>query len=97
MICNVFRDYKSISEVILYGSRALETNRNFSDIDLTVKGNNITHDEMCEISRRLDDLLLPYEIDLSVFSELKNKNLINHIMRVGKTIYTSEKAANTQE
>ena len=96
MIRNIFRDYESISEVVLYGSRALETNRNFSDIDLTVKGHGITHNEMCEIIGRLDDLLLPYEIDLSVFNELKNKKLIDHIMRVGKTIYTSEKVTNAQ-
>jgi hypothetical protein len=38
----------------------------------------------------LDDLLLPYSIDLSVFSELKHPELEAHIERVGKTLYQRE-------
>ncbi len=33
------------------------------------------------------DLLLPYEFDISLFSALKNENLIDHINRVGVVIF----------
>jgi hypothetical protein len=35
----------------------------------------------------LDNLLLPYTFDLSIFNHIKDKNIISHINRVGCTFY----------
>ena len=35
----------------------------------------------------LDDLLLPYEIDLSIYDQLGHAQLVAHIDRVGRVIY----------
>jgi uncharacterized protein len=35
----------------------------------------------------IDDLLLPYSLDISLFSVIDNPDLIHHINRVGKVIY----------
>jgi hypothetical protein len=40
----------------------------------------------------LDDLLLPYIIDLSIFDHIDDPDLIEHIQRVGVTFYDKEKA-----
>jgi hypothetical protein len=40
-----------------------------------------------KIERELDDLLLPYEFDLSIFGQIENKELIAHIERAGKLFY----------
>ena len=84
----VFARYPSIEQAILYGSRAKGTFRNGSDIDLTLKGENITHRELSRIENELDDLLLPYKIDLSLFRQIDNPNLIEHIERVGVVFYS---------
>ena len=84
----VFARYPSIEQAILYGSRAKGTFRNGSDIDLTLKGENITHRELSRIENELDDLLLPYKIDLSLFRQIDNQNLIGHIERVGVVFYS---------
>lgn len=79
----------NIEKAIVYGSRAKGTNRKFSDVDLTLVGKNLSHSDLNQIALKIDDLLLPYEFDLSLYSSLTNKNLLEHIKRVGKVIYES--------
>jgi hypothetical protein len=43
----------------------------------------------------LDDLLLPYQIDLSLFAALTQPALLDHIRRVGVALY--ERGSTTQE
>ncbi|MEB2787294.1 nucleotidyltransferase domain-containing protein [Algoriphagus persicinus] len=86
-IHQVFRNHPTVQKAVLYGSRALGTFRHNSDIDLTLVGERLTFTEQLEIDNELDDLLFPYQIDLSIFHRLDHKGLIDHIERVGKTFY----------
>jgi predicted nucleotidyltransferase len=86
-INSVFALYPKIDQAILYGSRAKGTFRNGSDIDLTLKSDTLTHRELLSIEIELDDLLLPYKIDLSLFRQIDNADLIAHIERVGVVFY----------
>lgn len=85
-ITAVFAQHPEIIEAVLYGSRALGRFRNGSDIDLTLKG-DISLNLLFEIETELDDLLLPYKIDLSIFKTISNPDLIDHINRVGKVFF----------
>lgn len=40
-----------------------------------------------KIDTVLDDLLLPYMFDLSIYDQIKNPDLIDHINRVGVVFY----------
>tara|TARA_R110000868_G_scaffold247587_4_gene503982 strand:- start:297 stop:614 length:318 start_codon:yes stop_codon:yes gene_type:complete len=91
-INSIFRQYPAVSEVILYGSRAKGNFRNGSDIDLTMLGNELDLTTQLRIENALDDLLLPYKIDLSVKAHIENPDLIDHIERVGLTFYSKETA-----
>lgn len=84
-----FAQYPEIQRVILYGSRAKGNFRPNSDIDLTIIG-NLDWQKFTELESELDDLLLPYKIDLSLFEQLENTQLIEHIQRVGKVFYLKE-------
>jgi predicted nucleotidyltransferase len=79
-----------VERAVLYGSRAKGNYKPGSDIDLTLFGANLTRQLCATIDDELDDLLLPYSIDLSVFSELKHPELEAHIERVGKVMYQRE-------
>jgi predicted nucleotidyltransferase len=81
-VCNIFLHYPSIIQVILYGSRAKGTYKEGSDIDISLVG-DIDFDSFATIKTALDDLCLPYHIDLSIFQDIANKELIDHIQRVG--------------
>jgi type I restriction enzyme S subunit len=85
-ITAIFKKYSPIDSAVLYGSRAKGNFRPNSDIDLTLKG-ELDLTVLMKIETELDDLLLPYKIDLSIFHKLKNQDLIEHINRVGIEIY----------
>ena len=87
-IYDVFDRYPEVEEVILYGSRARDDYKNGSDIDLTLRGGNtLTHIILSKIADDLDEQLLPYTIDLSIYSNLKNQDIINQIDHLGVTFY----------
>lgn len=86
-IKKVFAQHPNIQSVILYGSRAIGNYRNGSDIDLTILSNTLSHHELAKIAMQLDDLMLPYCIDLSLYHTLQNPALIAHIEQIGKLFY----------
>jgi len=90
-VCRVLRHFPQVEEAIMYGSRAMGSHRSGSDIDLTLRG-QIKLSTLNQISLALDDLLLPFEIDLSVFNEIENPQLQEHIQRVGKLFYAKPDA-----
>ncbi|MDE0485046.1 MAG: nucleotidyltransferase domain-containing protein [Candidatus Poribacteria bacterium] len=86
-IHSVFKQYPQVEKAILYGSRATGNYRNGSDIDLTLCGEGLTHSVLTKIDFDLDDLLLPYTIDLSVFREINNPDMVEQIERVGANFH----------
>lgn len=84
---NIFSDFSDVEEVVIYGSRAKGNHKPGSDIDLTFKRNNLTLWIINKISLQIDDFFLPYIFDLSVFDHIDNKDLIDHIERVGQIFY----------
>ena len=79
-----------VEEAIIYGSRARGTNKLASDIDITLKGSNLTYLQLALLDAKIDDLYLPYFVDLSLFSMLSNGDLIDSIEREGKVLYRNE-------
>ena len=79
--------YPEVERAILYGSRALGNFKPGSDIDLTLVGAELTHNHLLGIMSDLDDLLLPWMIDLSLFATLDQPGLREHIESVGVTLY----------
>jgi len=90
-ICTVFSRYPIIERAILYGSRAKGTYKKGSDIDLTLLGAGLTQHDLFRISDDIDDLFLPYMIDLSRFETLTLESLQDHIQRVGIVFYEKKK------
>lgn len=86
-IKGVFSACPEIEQVILYGSRAKGNYRNSSDIDLTIVGDQVTAEQFSSLLLALDDLLLPYTIDLSLMRQIDNPDLLTHITRVGVVFY----------
>lgn len=87
---SVFAQHTAIDSMLIYGSRAKGNYRAGSDIDLTIKGSEISFAEFMQIEDKIDDLMLPYTVDLSQYRQLENVGLIAHIDRVGVAIYDKE-------
>lgn len=86
-ICRVLYNYPQISRAIIYGSRAKGNFCEASDIDLTLEGQNLDLSLLFQIENELDDLLLPWKIDLSILKKIENPELVEHIERVGKVFF----------
>lgn len=86
-IRGVLARHPAVEKGVLYGSRAMGNFKPGSDIDLTLCGETLTSRELGVIVEELDDLLLPYMIDLSIFYKLGHAGLRDHIERVGVVFY----------
>lgn len=82
-LCTLFRGYPEIQQVLVYGSRAKGNYRPGSDIDLSLIAPGMQLETLLQIENRLDDLLLPWMIDLSLLHQIENPDLVAHINRVG--------------
>lgn len=80
---SIFLQYSEIEKVILYGSRAKGNFRPGSDIDLTVIAPKMTLSQLMKIEDQIDELSLPFKVDLSLLHKIENASLIDHIERVG--------------
>jgi len=87
-ICAVLSRYPQVEKAILYGSRAKGNYKNGSDIDLTLRGGaDLSLNVIYKILDELDELLLPYTIDLSILNDIGDPYVIEYIQRVGITFY----------
>lgn len=91
-INSVFSRYPQVDKAILYGSRAKGNYKNGSDIDLTLYGTELSLTVIYRILDEIDELLLPYTIDLSIFKDIRDPDMIEHIQRVGLTFYDKSEA-----
>ena len=76
-----------VEGIVLYGSRAKETFRLGSDIDLCLEAPGLDSPALLRIENELDDLLLPWKIDIAIRDRIRDPDLLEHIARVGKTLY----------
>ena len=86
-LCGVLAQYPQIDRAIVYGSRAKGNYRPGSDIDLTLDAPTLTFAELLRIETKLDDLMLPYQMDVSLLAQIDNPQLRSHIDRVGKVLW----------
>lgn len=86
-IVSVIASVENVNRALIYGSRAKGNYRDNSDIDITLEGKNLTVSDLAILDERLDDLLLPWQIDLSIKARITNEALLDEIERWGKVVF----------
>jgi predicted nucleotidyltransferase len=86
-IIAVISSFPEVQKAELYGSRAKGNYKNDSDIDITLHGEKLTLKTLNQISESLENLYLPQTFDLSIFHQIDNPDLLEHILRNGKVLY----------
>lgn len=79
-----FSTYSKIEKITIYGSRAKGNYKEGSDIDIVLTAPSLTTSDLLKIENELEDLMLPYKVDLSLYHQIESSELIEHIQRVGK-------------
>lgn len=77
-----------VTQIKLFGSRAKGNFRPASDIDLCIVAPDLSLSEKWALDNALDDLLLPWKVDLAVWHMIDHTELKDHIERVGLELNT---------
>lgn len=88
LLVSVFKSFPKVKKVILFGSRAKGDFHSGSDIDLAVKGSDMTYSDMLQLRLAIDELTLLYKVDLLDYTSIDNNDLLEHIERVGTELYS---------
>lgn len=91
-IVGVLSMYPEVERVQLFGSRAKGNHRPGSDIDLFIEAPTLNPGRRLGLETRLDDLLLPWKIDVVMAHEVDNPELLAHVARVGITLLAKKTA-----
>ncbi|ATE58860.1 nucleotidyltransferase family protein [Thauera sinica] len=82
-IRQVLARHPGVVRIVLYGLRALGNYRTGSDIDLCLDAPALSLAELLAIGTEIDELLLPWKVDLTLLQKIDNPALLEHIRRVG--------------
>ncbi len=83
---SVLLTYKGVKKAILYGSRARGTYRPYSDVDIALVGPSLSLPDLAILDMQIDDLYLPYTVDLNALHRIKNPALLRNIAQEGVAI-----------
>ena len=86
-LAHAFDSVQNVDEVVIFGSRAKGNFSEGSDIDLAAKGGGITLDTILEIKDRIEQLDLLYQVDILDYRSIGDKEVVDHIDRVGKVLW----------
>jgi predicted nucleotidyltransferase len=90
-IVHILQKFSAVEKALIFGSRAKGNYKKGSDVDIAVMGRCVDHQVVAALSFQLnEESLLPYFFDIVHFDKVKEKELIEHIKRVGKCIYERE-------
>lgn len=87
-VINIIKQYSEVEKAVIFGSRARGDYKKTSDIDIALFGDKLTHTINTKIFYELDELYMPYKIDLINFNTLSEENKIReNILKEGVEIY----------
>ena len=86
-LISLFSQKQNIEKVVLFGSRAMGAYTEGSDIDLALFGNNLKLKDQLKLSGLLEQLGYPYAYDFQIHNNIKDQDVLEHIVRVGIVIY----------
>jgi predicted nucleotidyltransferase len=86
-LVTIFNSNVGVEAAILFGSRAKGTFSPGSDIDIALKGETLTLNDILALGNEIEELNFPYKIDLVLYHRIENDNLISHIDRVGRVLF----------
>ncbi len=86
IIRNILQRYQGIDKALLFGSRVLNTFKASSDVDLAVKGENVSS-VLGSLISDFEESNLIYEVDVIDYSTITSEELRKHIDEHGLVLY----------
>ena len=86
-LLEILASIPEIEEACIYGSRARGDYWRASDIDLSLKGKQLSRHTLRVPNDKLYESHIPYFFDTHIFSEIKNPQFQENVLRDGKVVY----------
>lgn len=86
MLVKIFEGIPSINKAAIFGSRALGTHKEGSDIDIVLYG-SVNEKILGQIRNAIDDTALPYFVDVIPYDSIDNPALVQHIDDHARVIF----------
>jgi predicted nucleotidyltransferase len=93
ILSTIFSAFPAVREVKVFGSRATNTARRSSDLDLAILAPHATPAEWSDICEAVENAPLIYELDLVRLDQTTSPRLREKIDREGRRIYPVKAAA----
>jgi len=87
-IAHVLEEQPKVDKAYIFGSRAKGNYRPDSDIDIAVKGFELSVEDILRMSAAMDKPGIGYAVDLVDYDSIKEEALREHVDRVGVEIYS---------
>lgn len=94
-LCRIFEKANAVDEVLIFGSRAKGTYTSGSDIDIVLKGKDVTFDTILTVMSAIENLELLYRTDVLNYNTIQDKDVLDHIDRIGQTLWKRHSVPNT--
>jgi predicted nucleotidyltransferase len=87
-IQSILSKYEEIEKAVVFGSRAIDTFKEASDVDIAIKGVNVTFKTVAKLKYELEEeTYIPFFFDVVAYNSIKSNELIEHIDTKGKILY----------
>ncbi len=96
-LSEVFEANSKVDKAIVFGSRAKGNYRPDSDIDIAIKGAEITLDDILKMQVEFEEKGINFKIDLVHYNTVKEQAVLEHIDRVGIEVYSRWKEYSLEE
>ncbi len=89
-IVNLLRSNERVERAVIFGSRALGTYSQGSDVDIALFGTALTFSDQLQLNAMMEALTVPQRVDLVVYNRIEDAPLKEHIRRYGIELYRRE-------
>ncbi len=87
-IAGIISSYSQIEQALIFGSRAIDTYKEASDVDIAIKGNKADSKLAAALKDQLEEeTYLPFFFDVIAYHSVQSEALKKHIRTKGKSIY----------
>ena len=87
-LVSFIRKYSEVEEAVLFGSRVIDTYKEASDVDIALKGKNVTASLAAKIKFNIEEeTYLPFFFDFIAYPTITSEELKRHIRNKGIVIY----------
>lgn len=93
-VVSVLTQFPEVEYASIFGSRAKGNYKNGSDVDIALKGKQLSFTILTRINSILnEETSMPYRFDVLNYETITNNELKEHIDRVGLVIYNKNNAS----